>query len=379
MCLQKLFVGDKKVMKILLLDRNKDYSERFKYYLEKKFNLEIFVCDNINDFSNSLGLMSFDVILCDTSYEYDLPDNVFDISAFAFLSETNEVVGNTDTIFRYQSITNLNKEICSCYEKKKNRIVKKNTDDVKPIEYNTNIITFLPIHGGAGSSTMAAACAVILSQENEVLYINMEQLPSDFAFFESEGTKNNKSLSDILVHMKTKYSIQSLTNEFTCAIKKDKKYGTGHLYYIQGLKNIMDDVETLNGKIVKEIINTLKHQFHYRYVIIDGYFVVNDYLKELIFNSDKLVFVSSDSDIARQKFSKIKRYIKILSRNPDENLPQFYMLFNQYYGNMDFSSEVDNMQILGSFPRYRTNDQTRILTYRIIDEIRNKKEVFDKL
>ena len=62
---------------------------------------------------------------------------------------------------------------------------------------------------------MAAACAVILSQENEVLYINMEQLPSDFAFFESEDTKNNKSLSDILVHMKTKYSIQSLTNEFT--------------------------------------------------------------------------------------------------------------------------------------------------------------------
>ena len=361
-------------MKVLLLDKNKDYSERFKYYLEKNFNIEIDICDNEKVWLSILQSKSFDIVLCDVSFDISLSNNVLDDTAFAFLSETNEIVGNTDTIFRYQGITKLHKEICYCYEKKKNRVVK--TDkQVEQSEQNVNIITFLPVHGGAGSSSMAAACAAVLSLYSEVLYINMEQIPSDFAFFESDD-KNSKCLSDISTHMDTRYTTQSITNELSKTIRKDKKFNTGNLYYIQGLKNIKD---TLNAKIIEEMVKILRQQFHYRYVVIDGDFVVGSFLEKLIYNSDKVVLVSSDSDIAKEKLLKIKRYIKILDREGEGDVPPCYILFNQYYGSDSFFTQNDDMQILGSFPRYRTNNQTRISSYDIISQVMAKKEVFDKI
>ena len=45
------------------------------------------------------------------------------------------------------------------------------------IDGETKIITFLPVAGGVGSSTMAAACSYnIAARGKRVLYLNLEQL-----------------------------------------------------------------------------------------------------------------------------------------------------------------------------------------------------------
>jgi len=118
----------------------------------------------------------YDIVLFVANFNiYDL-ENINN-STFSYISDKNEIINNKETIYKYYSITKLYEKICLLYEKKKNRImIKKNTDE--QIKKETEIITFLPIHGGAGSSTIAAACAISLSADSKVLYINLEQISS---------------------------------------------------------------------------------------------------------------------------------------------------------------------------------------------------------
>ena len=363
------------------MDNNEEYANRFKFYLEKKYSLEITVLMDEKEAVDAAQQKLFDVVLFDSAFEnidVDPDGNMLGGAAFAYISETNETVGNIDTIFKYQSVTELYRIICGYYEKKKNRVVKIEKKNDKKAEKSVEIITFLPVHGGAGSSTMAAACAVALSETAPVLYLNLEQIPSDFAFFNTNEENKRKTLSNIVSLMKTKYLTKGLINELKETICKESKFGRENLYYIKGLKNIMD-VEDLSGTIVSDMLRKIKDYLEFRYIIVDADFVVGKMLSKLIYSSDKLVFVSSDSDISFEKIKKIKRYLDILHRNNDETIPDGEIILNQYYGNAEALAHTGGMNLIGGFPRYRTNDNSRITSENIITNILSAKNVFDIL
>ena len=192
-------------MKILLLDRDTDFVKRFRHYLNKKYtHVQVFIIDNIETAQQQLGHEVYDVVLFDATFdkiseEFEM---LLENCAFAYISETHEIINNQDTIFKYNSISELYTQICSIYEKKKNRVIRQNKpEEDEASDKETEIILFLPVHGGAGSSTMAAACAIALSQERETLYINLEQRPSDAVFFSGS---NKKGVTELLTMLQTK-------------------------------------------------------------------------------------------------------------------------------------------------------------------------------
>lgn len=365
-------------MKVFILDKNVDYSNRFKYYLGKKYTqLQISVCDNFETAKKLIQEEIYDVVLFDSEFDDADTESIKEFlgkSAFAYLSETNEIVNDTDTIMKYNRISEIFSMICSLYEKKKNRVIKQD-DNSAETEKSTEIITFLPVHGGAGSSTMAAACAISLADEYDVLYINLEQRPSDSAFFEGES---KKSLSDILSIFKTKYTDEGLVKVLKNIIQKDNSRPASKLHYIKGYTNIMDCL-SMTEQNIEVLLKMIREKLKYRFVIIDADFIVNPILDKLIFSSDKMVFVTSGADISNSKLLKIQRYLDILKRNEDYEVPVSYLLLNQYYGLNDETSIARDMQIIAKIARYRTDDKTRITSKSVINEVLSKNDVFKEL
>ncbi len=354
-------------MKIFVLDGNTNYSQRFKYYMNLKYpDLQITTCDNLDAAKDLLGAEGADFVMFDSEFDKVTPEEITDLcgeAVFCYFSETNEIVNNTETIFKYRGVSALYSKICFLYESKKNRVIKK-ADVLDNVDKKTKIITFLPVHGGAGSSTVAACTAVELSKENEVLYINLEQTTSDAVFFESG---NNKSISDFLALFKTKYSESSVYQLLRDIISRDKKQKSEMLSYIKGFTN-MNESLSLSEQALSLLLQTLVSKFEYSYIIIDADFSANPVLKKLIFSSDRIVFVSTDSDLAISKISKLHRYMDILQRDVDI-MPQQSIVLNQYYGLTNEKDFVGDMDVLARIVRYRTGNNERLTSQSIIQEV----------
>lgn len=365
-------------MKILILDKDTDYSQRFKYYFSKKYvQIQIAVSDNIEDAKRMMNDETYDVVLFDAGFDDVIIEELetwLKKAVFAYLSETNEVVNEKDTIVKYSTVSDLYSSICALYEKKKKRVIKKDNDEDQQYK-KTELITFFPVNGGAGSSTMAAACAISLAAEYNVLYVNLEQRPSDSVFFKGNG---KYGISDIVSTLKTKYTEAGLSQLLNDIIQKDTKQSSSKVSFIKGYSNIMDCM-SMTEQSMEALLKALHDKLDYRFIIIDADFIVSTVLSKLITASDKLVFVSSGSDTSNTKLLKIQRYLDVLERNDEYKMPVSYLLLNQYYGMNDEQLVARDMEIIARIARYRTDDNVRITSQDVIDIILSKKNVFSKL
>lgn len=365
-------------MKLLLLDRDTAYTQRLKYYVSKKYvHLQISVCDTLEEATRLLQDSPFDVILFDSAFDelnMEEWEPLFGRGAFSYISDTNEIVNEQETILKYDKISEFYKKICGLYEKKRNRVVKTERQDTQTSK-KTELITFFPVHGGAGSSTMAAACAISLAAEYRVLYVNLEQRPSDAVFFEGKG---KRGISDIVSVLKTKYTDSGIRQVLDDVISQDTKQPSAKVSLIKGYGNIMDCL-SMDAHSMETLLKLLREKLDYRFIILDADFIVSSVLNRLITESDKLVFVSSGSDISNTKLSKIQRYLEILKRDADCEMPLSYLLLNQYYGMNEELRIARDMEIIARIARYRTDDHSRITSQDVIEEVLSKKEIFAPL
>ncbi len=365
-------------MRVLILDQDMNYLQRFKYYLSKKYaNIQISACDNLFSAVQMIRNDYYDVILFSVSFE-EVKNEEIDVAigntAFAYLSDTNETIGSVKTIFKYSSVSKFYDELCELYEKKKNRTIKRDDTETKQ-EKKTEIITFLPIHGGAGSSTMAAACAISLAVDSNVLYVNLEQRPSDAVFFSGE---KKRGITDIVSMLKTKYTDAGLCQLFSEVIQRDGRQQKAKVDFIKGYINILDSL-SMTEQGMEVVMKTLREKLNYRYIIVDADFVVGAVLGKLISSSDKLMFVTSGADISNTKLSGVQRYLDILKQNENQSMPNSYLLLNQYYGKNDELTVAHDMKIIARLPRYRTGDKSRITSQDIIDQLLSGDDIFRKL
>ena len=365
-------------MKILLLDNDTDYSQRFKFYLEKKYSdFSISIFNSIESAKEMADNEKYDVVFFDAEYDkLDFsqfsPDE--DSSVFAYMSGTNEIINDSTTVYKYRTISELYNTICEMYEKKKKRVVRTNvSSDVT--ENDRTVITFIPAHGGSGSSTMAAACAVALAGETSVLYINLEQCPSDTAFFRYPG---QKCVTDIVSALKTKYTETGIYQLLKEVIVKEGTYPGTELYCLKGFNNIMDWM-ALTPQGIRTLIKIIREKFSYKYIIVDIDYIMSSVMNTVITSSDQLVVVSSGSEVAQIKLKKILRYLDVLGRDESNKMPDQFVLFNQYYGSDSKTSGVGNMRVVSEIPRFRTDDMKHITSAQVIEQVLGKKDVFSVL
>lgn len=367
-------------MKILILDDDILYIQRFeKFFVKKYTGFQISVFDNLSDAEYAMKNMLFDIILFGEKFDsVDLKayNEYISKSVFAYFSSKDEIINETETIFKYRNLTEIHKQICEIYEKNRKRVVRSISGEIPDEDSKqTELLSFIPVHGGAGSSTMAAACALYLAKQNKVLYMNFEQRSSEKVFFENNC---QKGLSDIIYAFKSRYTESGLCEIIRNSINPDvKQTAYSEVMCINGYKNIID-CTSINDEIIEKLFEILKNQFDYRYIIIDADYIVGNIIKKIIFKSDKLICTSCGSDIANIKHLELNRYLDVIKRESIGDFPKKYLIFNQYYGMESEYSAAEDMEVIARLARYRSDGERRLSSQSIIDEILSKN-IFELL
>ena len=355
-------------MKVIILDKNVEYAERLKRFVEKHHPmLQLFVCDNIDSAKTTMNIEKCDVVLADAVFSEEPSDFVETFektAAFSFFSERNEIVNDREAFCKYITVKEMYDKICSLYERKKNRILKEKEEGESDIN-KTQVITFFSASGGAGSSTMAAACAMALSQSTKVLYMNFEQLSSEGAFFSGSG---KKGISDVIALLKTRYTDADIYNQLKEIIVHDEKQGNENLFFIRGYRNAKD-CPSMSSSGIDTIVSLLREQFDFDNIVIDVSFIAGPVFDKIVFNSDQIVLVSVGSDVSNEKMLRVRRYIEVVGRESKTKMPRMNAIFNQYYGMKDEEVVTKDMRVLLRLPRYRTNEAAHVSSQTIINTI----------
>ncbi|HAM68796.1 MAG TPA: hypothetical protein DCP68_04190 [Ruminococcus sp.] len=352
-------------MKVLLLDRDESYTQKAVHFLGKNPEIQLSVCNDPDICRRMVQEEHFQVILFDSEFELLDPEEFRKKNtAFGYISSEREIINDLPTIYKYDSTSLITEQIMQIYSEHTHHELKQDDDESDAVR--TRVISFFPVNGGSGSSSMAMAAAIALSREPDknVLYLTLEQRHAEMLLFSSAEVK---SLTDIVSMLRTNYPVKEGKKLFQTVIQHDQRFSPGKLDYIQGWQNITDCL-SLTPAVLNTILEILRKQFSYHYIIIDADFIVSDVLRALIAGSDKIVFVSSGADTANAKVDGIHRYLEIVERDI-ETMPKKYMIFNQYYGLKSEESVVRDMQVIGRFARYRTDQHNLLSTEGLITQI----------
>ncbi len=366
-------------MKILILDKDAEYAKRLEHHVNRySSEMQIYHFDSRDKMTAYMEQHDYDVVLCGEmdgiAIEADLELPVTGIP-FAWLSKNNERVNDQDTIFKYQSVVHIYEQLCDLYENVyRNKVNRQTTvENSQSDDKGSSVITFLPVHGGAGSSVMSIACAQHFSETHNVLYINLEEFACE-SFFVSDNTR---TVSDIIAEFKGKYTKDSITKMLDLCTSEASGVNNGKLSFIKGCKNPVD-ITFINTKMLTEIIASLREMNRYDYIIVDAGMVINDCTAALIKSSDKLVFTTDASDNSNSKLKKVQRYVQITERE-SENKAEQYLIYNKFYSDASLAEYTKGMVVVGTFGRYRLQDNQQISRQTVVKNISRTPQLFERL
>lgn len=360
-------------MKVLLLE-NDDYAKRFATALGNKTDMQISICTELDVCRGMAAEGGYQLVLIDEAFD-DVDPKEFEKrqTAVAFISSVRDTIKDTLTIYKYSNIMEIYSQLVQHYANHTQHEVK-SADDDDSENLSTQVMTFLPVCGGAGSSTLAMAAAIHYSANHNVLYLNLEQRHAENLLFSSDEAK---SVSDVISMLQTRFNLKEAKKLMDSVIQNDKSHskGSGRLDFIRGYINIAD-AAAMTSEIAEALVSVLRRQYNYSYIIIDTDFIIGDVLKTLILNSDRLVFTSTGSDSANVKINGIHRYLEIVGRSSENPMPEKYLVFNQYYGMKEESVVARDMKICGRLGRYRASDHNLLSTEGIIRQMLAEDNLF---
>lgn len=333
-------------MKVLLLE-NDEYAKKLAASLGSKTDMQVSICTDIDVCRRMVKEGGFQIVLIDEAYDYaDPAEFEGKQTAVAFISGVRDKIKDTLTIYKYSNIRDINNLLMKLYADHTQHEVNQGNgeSDDKLI---TEVITFLPVSGGSGSSTVSMAAALKFAENSKVLYLNFEQCHSEGLVFPNE---KSKSVSEVIAMFQTKFNLKDAKLLLDSVIQNCKNGPD----YINGFSSAAD-AENIPADIIKPFVDVIRKNYDYRYVIIDADFTAGAFLRKLIQNSDRLVFTSTGSEIANDKIKSVHRYLEIIGRESDVPMPDKFLVFNQYYGLRNEDIVARDMRVVGRFGRYRSS------------------------
>lgn len=349
-------------IKLAILEKDKNYLSRISSAFNNKLadKVELYTFTDVNIALDVTAQKRIDVLLASEEFDINL-SKLPEESAFAYLTQVKgiDTYKGERIIGKYQKVDLIYKEALSLFSEKAT-----NLTGVKFDNSDTKIITFFSCGGGAGGSTMAAACAMNIAKESKVIYLNLDPLGDVGSFFSGEGQFD---ISDVIYAIKSRRS--NLTLKLESTVKRD---GSGVFFYDTG-KSALDLTE-LDEEGIGTLINGIKIAGAYTHVVIDAEFSLNKKSIVLMGYSDKVVFVSDGSMISNLKWARLKDALSVIEGESSRKiLSKVVMLYNKFSEKTSRMLEDDSIQVIGGIPRYKNGD-----TKQIVEEASNKV-VFNSL
>jgi len=331
-------------IKLALIDSDEIYVNRLTNYFNAHYSdkLEVFSFTKIDTLLNFIQSNRINVLLATEDFNFD--QKLFNGSfAFAYLVDSNNIesVNGKKAICKFQKTEIIYKEILNLYsELSENSGVALKTD----IDGETKIITFLPVAGGVGSSTMAAACSYnIAARGKRVLYLNLEQLGTPSLFFNGEGAFN---LTDIF------FAVKSKKANFLLKLESSLKKDVSGVSFYDSCKTALDMLE-MKGDEFKTLLMEIRRSGFFDYIVVDTDLSIDDKLKNIMVLSNNIVLVNDGSEVSNLKFSRVYEALNILENQSNIMLtPKMVVLYNKFRNNVSKQLENYNLNVLGIIGEY---------------------------
>lgn len=350
-------------IKLAILESDKNYLDRIVAAFTSRFSekLELYSFTEVESALRTINDKKIDVLIADDIFEIDM-DKIPKRCGFAYFVDSVEIetYRNQRTICKFQKAELIYKEILSIYSETVSAVFGIKLDNAS----DTSVLTFVSASGGAGSSTLAAACAVTLAKRgHSVLYLNLEQFGSSNLFFEGEGQFD---FGDIIYAIKSKKSNLSLKLEST--VKQD----VSGVHFYDTCKSAMDLTEMSQEdyqRLMDELIIT-----GYEYVIVDMDFYLNKTCFEILKRTQNIVFVSDGSEIANKKFERAYSALYVLDQQMDSVIcNRIGIIYNKFSNKTGRQIENDSIGFIGGIPKFEQGAPRQI-----VEQI-SEMAVFDKL
>lgn len=330
-------------IKLALLDQDKIFLSRLSSVFANKYSdkVEIYSFTEEETAINSLNTERIDVFLASDAFNIGV-EQIPARCSFAYFVENAEIesVREQRAVAKFQKAELLYKQILSMYAENASVITGFKLND----ETATQIITFLSVSGGVGSSTMAAAFAVYAARAGKrVLYMDLERFGSTDNFFAGEGQFD---FSDVL------YALKSRKSNLVLKLESTVKQDASGVFFYSTPKMALDLME-----LAEEDIQKLLQEFRiggmYDYIVLDIDFSFDKKEKTILMLSDKLVFVNDGTEISNKKLERACAAIQVLEeQNEERMMGKAFLLYNKFSNKVCNTIKDIGIRALGGAPKF---------------------------
>lgn len=325
-------------IKLVILDSDANYISRLTNAFNANFSdrLEVYAFTKIETFLDFIENNKVDVVLASDTFGFDakiLPET----TEFAYFVDSSsiETLNNKKAICKYTKIDVIYKEVLNLYSENQTNVFgfKQGEDG------DTKIISFFPCSGGEGASVMAAAfCLNLAAKGKKVLYLNLEQFGVPGVFFNAEGSMG---LSDLIFAIKSNKS--NIVLKLESSVKEDK---SGVFFF--GECNIPLDLMEMTSEDIQKLIEITRNSGLFDYIVIDTDICINNITKQIMANSQKIVFVSDGSQVSNLKFGRIHKTLEIIETQMRLSLlSKISVIYNKFNNNSSKYIDIPNINNIG--------------------------------
>lgn len=329
-------------IKLAILESDQSYLNRIVSVFSTKYadKFEIYSFTNEKIAMDTLEQSRIDVFVASESFDINT-NAIPQRCGFAYFVDFQNIdtIREQKAICKFQKVDVIYKQILSLYSETAGSFSGLKLDD-----NSTKVIMFSSPGGGAGTSTVAVACALHYAfAHKRVLYLNLEKSGSSDCFFEGEGMFD---MSDIIYAIKSKKA--NLVMKLESCVKQDN---SGVFFYSQP-KNVLDMLE-LTDEDIMGLISELKITGSYDYIIVDLDFGMNKNMFKIYEQSHSIVWVGDGSEISNLKISRTFDALSIMEQHSDIHLlNRICLIYNKFSNKIGRTIENCSIRNIGGAPTY---------------------------
>lgn len=329
-------------IKLAILDKDQNYLNRIAMAFGRKYadKLEIYSFTDPVIAMSTLDSSRIEMLLASDAFEIDVAA-IPKRCGFAYFIEDADIdsVNGQYAICKYQKADLIYKQILAIYSENAG-----NLSGLKMGDENTKMLVFASPCGGAGTSTMAAACARYFAAKGQkVLYLNLEKFGSSDVFFSAEGQFD---MSDIVFALKSKKANFGMKLE-SC-VRQDR---TGVYFYSQS--KIALDVLELSTEEILHLISEIKMTGLYDYIVLDIDFALDKETLKIYRQAYAFVWIGDGRVVGNTKLSRAYSALSIIEQKEEAPLmDRICLIYNKFSNKTGQTIEDGFMNMIGGAPRY---------------------------
>lgn len=350
-------------IKLAILEADESYLNRIVSVFTAKYadKFELYSFSDPKVALAALKSAKIDVFLANDLF--DIPVSALpEQCGFAYFVDSADIdmIRSQKAIGKFQKAELIYKQILDIYSEKAGSFFELRTEN-----RGAQVILFDSVSGGAGASSMAAACALYFAlRKKRTLYLNLEKFGSSDLFFTAEGQFD---ISDIIYALKSKKA--NLSIKLESCVKQDQR---GVCFYSQP-KIALDMLELTCDEIVR-LISEIRMAGTYEYVIIDTNLGMHKDFIEVYQQAAFVLWVSDGSEISNDKIYRAYMALLALDKRVEWSLTErIALLYNKFSNKTGKTLENIGLKSIGGAPRYEHATTNQIL------ERLSQLDVFEKI